>query len=252
MTVGLTWGAMAFAQAPDSLAPGGPLHLSIKTRSTTPPPTILGGVMPVRLVPEFIDAKHFPSVGTGEWVGVFGGLSFASPALYASTTQRPRRFITPFLGYNFGGDSRNCISLTDCQEKHINVGLSIGSTGRVAGLEEDMSYARNFFGAGTNNAVLTAMTNLLVTIPLGPIQPYVVGGVGLIRPHASSNPLQVVTSKSAFGSDFGGGLTLMFGRRVGVRGDIRRFHTLQDVTLFLFSGEKLDFWRASAGITFRY
>ena len=160
-------------------------------------------------------------------------------------------FVTPFLGYNFGGDSGNCVSLTDCQEKHVNIGLSIGSTGRVFGVEEDLSYAKNFFGAGSDNSVMTVMTNLLVTIPLGPVQPYFVGGVGLIRPHASYNPVPVVTSKNAFGSDLGGGLTLMFGHRVGLRGDVRRFHTLQNVTFLVFTGEKLDFWRASAGITFR-
>jgi hypothetical protein len=40
----------------------------------------------------------------------------------------------------------------------------------------------------------------------------------------------------------------MFGDRVGVRGDIRRFHAL-DVTLGIFTGEPLDFWRASVGLT---
>jgi hypothetical protein len=177
---------------------------------------------------------------------VFLALVLSAAPVYADG------FVTPFLGYNYGGDSGNCASLTACQEKHLNIGLSITSRGRVAGLEEDISYAKHFFGEATDSSVLTIMTNLRMTIPVGPIQPYVVGGFGLIRPHASYNPLQVVTSKNAFGSDLGGGLTIMFGQRVGVRGDIRRFHTLQDVTLFVFSGAKLDFWRASAGITFRY
>jgi hypothetical protein len=178
--------------------------------------------------------------------GVLAALMLSVVPAYAD------RFVTPFLGYNFGGDSGNCVSLTQCQEKHVNFGLSVGSTGRAVGLEEDLSYARDFFGTGTGDSVLTLMTNLLITLPLGPIQPYVVGGVGLIRPHASYNPLQVVTSKSAFGSDLGAGLTIMFGPRVGVRGDLRRFHTLQDVTFLVFTGGKLDFWRASAGITFKY
>jgi hypothetical protein len=29
-------------------------------------------------------------------------------------------------------------------------------------------------------------------------------------------------------------------------------HTLQDVTLGVFQNQKLDFWRASAGLTFRF
>ena len=160
-------------------------------------------------------------------------------------------FVTPFLGYNFGGDSVNCVSLTTCQEKHLNFGMSIGTAGRVAGMEEDFSFAKNFFDTSTDNSVLTIMTNVRLSLPLGPIQPYLVGGIGLIKPHASNNPLQVFTSKSAFGTDLGGGLTIMLGQGVGVRGDIRRFNA-QGVTLLVFSGAKADFWRASAGLTFRY
>jgi hypothetical protein len=159
-------------------------------------------------------------------------------------------FITPFLGYNFSGDSVDCIGLTSCREKRPNVGVLFDSTGQVSNLEEDLSYAKNFFGPGDSNSVLTIMTNERLSLPLGPIQPYIVIGIGLIRPHASYNPLQIITSKSAFGYDLGGGLTVMLGQSFGVRGDIRRFHTLQDVTLGIFSGAGLNFWRASIGLTF--
>jgi hypothetical protein len=159
-------------------------------------------------------------------------------------------FVTPFLGYNFGGDSVNCDSLTTCQEKHKNFGVSFGTTARAAGLEEDFSFAKNFYDTSTDNSVLTIMTNVRLSLPLGPIQPYLVGGIGLIRPHVN-NPFQVFTSKSAFGTDLGGGLTIMFGPSVGVRGDIRRFNAT-GLKLVLFSGARVDFWRASVGITFRY
>jgi hypothetical protein len=33
---------------------------------------------------------------------------------------------------------------------------------------------------------------------------------------------------------------------------VRHMHTLQDVTLGVFSSAKLDFWRGSAGVTFRF
>jgi hypothetical protein len=160
-------------------------------------------------------------------------------------------FVTPFLGYNFGGDSVNCGSLTACQEKHSNFGMSLGTTGRVGGVEEDFSFAKNFYDASTDGSVLTIMTNVRLSLPLGPIQPYIVGGIGLIKPHASNNPFQVFTSKSAFGTDMGGGLTIMFGQGFGVRGDIRRFNATS-LTLLVFSGATVDFWRASVGLTFRY
>jgi opacity protein-like surface antigen len=160
-------------------------------------------------------------------------------------------FITPFLGYNFGGDSVDCIGLTSCREKRPNVGLLFDAASKSGGLEEDLSYAKNFFGPGDSNSVLTIMTNERLALPLGPIQPYVVIGIGLIRPHASYNPAQLITSKSDFGYDLGGGLTIMFGQSFGVRGDIRFFHTLQAVTLGIFNGAPLNFWRASVGLTFK-
>jgi hypothetical protein len=118
-------------------------------------------------------------------------------------------------------------------------------------VEQDFSFAKNFYDSSTDNSVLTIMTNVRLSLPLGPIQPYLVGGIGLIKPHASNNPFQVFTSKSAFGTDMGGGLTIMLGQGFGVRGDIRRFNA-QGVTLVIFSGAKADFWRASAGLTFKY
>ena len=181
----------------------------------------------------------------------------AVASLLLALTSAPARadgFIVPFVGFNFGGDSGNCPSLTDCTEKRTNFGASLGSRGPVFGFEEDISYAKNFFGntPGTANSVFSAMSNLLVGVGVGPVRPYIVGGFGLIRPHVSSLTGSLTglgaTDKNAVGYDIGGGITGMFGRHVGIRGDLRRFHTLQDVNLLIFKGQKLDFWRASAGL----
>jgi len=42
-------------------------------------------------------------------------------------------FITPFIGFNFGGDSANCISVTNCDEKRTNWGVSLGTTHGIFG-----------------------------------------------------------------------------------------------------------------------
>jgi opacity protein-like surface antigen len=177
---------------------------------------------------------------------VVAALMCASPAF-------ADRAITPYIGYNYGGDSSNCVSLRDCQDKHANLGVSFGPADG-SGFEEDIAYAKNFFGEapGTDNSVLTVMSNLLIGIPLGPIHPFAVGGVGLIRPHASLNVTDLVTSKNAFGWDLGGGLTISLGTHLGVRGDIRHFRTFEDLTLFVFTGGKLSFTRASVGLTLKY
>jgi opacity protein-like surface antigen len=166
--------------------------------------------------------------------------------------------IVPFVGFNFGGDSGSgCLSLTNCKEKRTNFGVSLTSMGTVFGLEEDISYAKNFFGEtpGQSNSVFSAMTNLVIGPGVGPVRPYVVGGIGLIRPHVSSLASSLTTfsaDKNAFGYDLGGGLTILFGSRVGIRGDLRHFHTMQNVNVLIFTGQKLDFWRASAGLALAF
>jgi opacity protein-like surface antigen len=164
-------------------------------------------------------------------------------------------FITPFVGFNFGGDSANCISLTNCDEKRVNWGVSFGTTHGILGFEEDIGYAPSFFGSssGNDNAVLTVMSNLMVLIPAGPIQPYALIGLGLIRPHIQFNSSSLTLDKNALGYDIGGGVTIFPARHVGLRGDIRHLHTLQDVTLGgVFGSAKLDFLRATAGLALRF
>jgi Outer membrane protein beta-barrel domain len=183
--------------------------------------------------------------------------------LLLALTQAPARadgLIIPFVGYNFGGDSSStCVSLTNCQEKRTNFGVSLVSMGPVFGLEEDLSYAKNFFGdtPGTPNSVFSLMSSLVVGVGVGPVRPYVLGGVGLIRPHVSSltgsiTGLATTTGKNAVGYDIGGGITALFGGHIGIRGDLRHFHTFQDLNLLIFNGQKLDFWRASAGLALAF
>ena len=94
-------------------------------------------------------------------------------ALLLAVTSAPARadgLIVPFIGYNFGGDSGgDCLSLTNCKEKRTNYGVSLVSMGPVFGLEEDLSYAKNFFGdtPGQGNSVFSAMTNFMVGIGTG-------------------------------------------------------------------------------------
>jgi len=163
-------------------------------------------------------------------------------------------FISPYIGYNFGGDSANCLAFGNCDEKRNNWGVSLGTMGTVFGAEFDIGYAPEFFGKGDtgDNAVLTIMSNLMVNIPAGPVRPYGVIGLGLVRPHAQLNSSLGDVSQNTLGYDIGGGLNIFIVHSFGIRGDIRHIHTLQDVTLGLLQNQPLDFWRASAGVTFRF
>ena len=124
----------------------------------------------------------------------------------------------------------------------------------IFGIEADFGYAPNFFGKtpGDDNGVFHFMTDLMVLVPAGPIQPYAFIGIGLIRPHAKFSVSSLSLDQNAFGYNLGGGLNLFFVRSVGLHGEVRHLRTFQDITLGVFSNDKLDFWRGSAGLTFRF
>jgi hypothetical protein len=179
----------------------------------------------------------------------------AALALAAATPARADGFLTPFYGFNFGGDQGSgCPSLTNCEVHRSDWGVSVGAM-NVVGFEEDLGYSKNFFGdsPSADNAVLTLMSNLLIGVPAGPVQPYALVGVGLIRPHFKLDTSNLVDFESnSFGWDIGGGVNLYFSRSVGVRGDLRKFQTFQDLDFGFFTNQKLSFWRASVGLALRF
>ena len=165
-------------------------------------------------------------------------------------------FISPLVGFNFGGDS-GCPELTGCEEKRLNAGVSLGVLGSVFGFEEEFAYANNFFGEspGVASSVLTVMTNVMLAPDIGPIRPYFLAGVGLIKTEIELTPESLLTAdNNHFGWDMGGGLMIFFGEHVGVRGDIRYFHAFQDLELLGFSlgDTKLDFGRAAGALVLKF
>jgi opacity protein-like surface antigen len=128
----------------------------------------------------------------------------------------------------------------------------------VLGLEGDIAYAPHFFGEKSergDNYVLTTMANVLVGIPLGPVRPYAVGGLGLIHTDISQSPVGAyqALSNNSFAMNVGGGLLAMFARHVGVRGDLRYLRTLQSLDLPLqLQQQHLEFWRGSVGLALRF
>ena len=177
----------------------------------------------------------------------------------AAAPARADGFVTPFYGFNFGGDS-NCATFRNCEDKRSNFGVSIGTMGTIFGFEEDISFAKDFFGKIPNvdNSVFTLMSNLLIGVGAGPVQPYFLVGAGLIRPHVSVDLTKFTADNNSLGYDLGAGVNGYFSRHVGIRGDIRRFHTLEDFGFFedlasqVFVTRKLEFWRASVGVSLRF
>ena len=166
-------------------------------------------------------------------------------------------FISPLIGYNFGGDA-GCPEITGCEDKNLNLGVAVGGLGGFFGTELEFAYAQDFFGEipGVSSSVLTLMGNVLIAPRFGPVQPYAVAGLGLIKTHAELNVTELLeTDNNHFGWDIGGGLFVFFGEHFGVRGDIRYFHALEDydgLATFFRDPTALDYGRASASAVFRF
>jgi opacity protein-like surface antigen len=177
------------------------------------------------------------------------GIGFAGNA-------RAQGFISPIIGYDFGGDA-GCPNLTGCKDKKLNAGVAFGAMGSFLAFEEELAYAKNFFGdaPGLSSSVLTAMSNVMVVPSIGPVRPYALIGLGLIKTHAELTPSNVfTTTNNNLGWDVGGGVILFFGDHLGIRGDIRYFHALQKLTVlgFTLTSAKLDFARAGAGLVLKF
>lgn len=176
-------------------------------------------------------------------------------------------FFSPYIGGNFGGsaDFGDFPDGDDEVEKRLDFGGTIGWNPNVIGFEVDLGYSPNFFEdtAGDRNFefgdsnVTTIMGNLLLSAPNGSgFRPYGSAGIGLIRANVSSaTGLFNDLSTNDLGINIGGGVNAQFNDKVGVRGDIRYFRTVQDSEsdndLDLSLGS-FDFWRGTVGLTFRW
>jgi opacity protein-like surface antigen len=179
-------------------------------------------------------------------------------ALGQPSTARADVLITPFAGVSFIDD-----------DSKRNFGASIGFGGLI-GFEVDASQTR--IGSyeevplvDLTADITTIMANLVVRVPAGPVQPYASGGAGLMRLSGDVRVpfLGTVASASArdWGMNVGGGVHLFPSDNFGIRGDVRYFRSLADLSISDLADiggiddlplPKLDFWRATVGITFKF
>jgi hypothetical protein len=179
--------------------------------------------------------------------------AFACAIGLAPAQAHAQTFITPFAGVTFGQDAPT---------QKFTTGVSATFMGKVAGFEIDLGYTPDFFDQATDFAlisdsnVVTLMGNLVIGVGAGPVRPYVVGGVGLLRSRVDDGGafFDNVTTND-FGVDAGVGVIGMFSEHVGLRGDVRYFRSLQDPSAdndFDVALGKFDFWRATGGVSFKF
>ena len=170
---------------------------------------------------------------------------------------RAEGFVSPLFGYNFGGDA-GCPEITNCEDKAFNWGIGVGALGSVLGAELEFAYTDQFFGETPNqdSSVLTLMGNVMLAPKFGPVQPYGLGGIGLIKSSVDLTLSGIVNEdNNQFGWDAGGGLMIFFGSHFGIRGDVRYYHSFQALKFLglpIPSDAKLDFGRAAGGVVFKF
>ena len=165
-------------------------------------------------------------------------------------------FISPLIGYDFGGDS-GCPQATGCEDKNLNWGVGVGTLGSAIGFEEEFAYARDFFGKTPtrSSSVLTVMSNLMIAPAIGPVHPFLIGGVGLMKTHVDFTTSSLLSTKENGAAwDAGAGLLVLAGGHVGLRGDVRHFRSFKDFDVLgvPIQNTKLRYNRASIALFLRF
>ena len=174
-------------------------------------------------------------------------LTLAGPA-----SARADVLLTPYAGVNFGGGTI---------DTRVNVGAALAWIGsRGLGVEVDFGFVPDFFEPKDTtivyptNHVATLMGNVVLTRSGGAIQPYLVAGAGLLRSNVGSfgDFFDDVTTENSLGINGGAGVRVG-GGRFSVSADARYFRALSDVPIALQDVlADFSFWRASAGLTFKF
>ncbi len=159
----------------------------------------------------------------------------------------------------FGGLTR----INDTDKGTLGAAVTFGG---LLGIEFEA--ARLWLGSIENVEVVdveanltTYMGNLVLRLPTGPIQPYASAGIGVVRVTGNVDVpfLGNVVSASAqdVAYNVGAGVYLLPTENFGFRADVRRFQTgavsWEDITnIGDLPLPKFDFWRATAGVTFKF
>ena len=185
-----------------------------------------------------------------KWFTVIGLAS----ALMVGTSRaaEAQTFLTPFAGVTFNGDAPG---------NQFSTGVALTVQGKVAGFELELGYTPDFFKESSDvlligdSNVTTLMGSLIVGVGEGPIRPYGIAGVGLLRTRVGDTTLFQGITTNEFGLNAGFGVIGMVSDRVGLRGDVRYFRRLQDPSddnsIDVAIGQ-FDFWRAYGGVSFKF
>jgi opacity protein-like surface antigen len=175
----------------------------------------------------------------------------ALAAAFAPTPARADAFIIPFIGTAFSTGPSDFISNAKNGAVTFGAALGSGGGGGIWGFDVDFGYTNKFFGDYDGNSLFTVMADLSagphITSSGGKgVRPYVNFGVGLVHPKYSDS-----VSENKFGWNAGGGIIGYFSSNLGIRGEVRYTHTVQNsdfVSTVTLKPGTFYFWRATVGL----
>jgi opacity protein-like surface antigen len=193
----------------------------------------------------------------------------------AATPAAADWLFTPYLGVAFGAnaDFGDVGDLEDNLERRVTFGGSASWMGAgIVGFEVDFGTSPNFFTFTSGDGdfefgeghLTTLMANVIVGAPIGGqsgvgVRPYGTAGIGLLRSSIDSIggfDFFDDLSTNDLGFNAGAGAHVFFNDNIGLRGDVRYFRAIggtgDDDDLVDLQFEDFDFWRATAGVTFRF
>ncbi len=178
----------------------------------------------------------------------------------APATARADWLFTPNLGTTFGADTNG--------NEHFTYGASIGWMGAgIVGWEADLAYTPEFFKGSdgdfnfTGDSNVTSwMGNAIIGVPFGGqrgggFRPYLAVGAGVLQREVNDANSLFDINNNEFGFNVGGGAMGFMTDHIGFRGDVRYMRSLEDPTEdneFDIGVGNFDFWRGTAGVTFRW
>jgi opacity protein-like surface antigen len=98
------------------------------------------------------------------------------------------------------------------------------------------------------------MGNFMLAPRITIVQPYGLAGLGAIRT-AATGATSSSNSETQVGWTIGGGVIVYVHKHIGIKGDVRYYHSFQPLSLLgidIAQGDKIDFGRAAFGVVFKF
>ena len=178
-------------------------------------------------------------------VGISMAVATSAPLALADT------ILTPFVGRTFAGGAHDDFG----SSSHFTYGGTLLVEGHLLGVEIDGQYSPHFFGGAPQSNVASLMAGLTVGFgdPRGP-RFYGIAGVGILKSHVAGHEDFFDTDRNSFGMVVGGSVIVPVTGIIGIRGDLRYFRGLSNVSPD--RPEDIDltgfhFFRTSVGVAIR-